>query len=208
MSGDMSHRERGAGSDSTQSSDPASASVATTADVAAVANVASVAQVAHVAQVAVATGGAGAGSGTGAVGGSDSAERVGKLLDVRDATPAQPLSHMTLNLDNPTGNSDSITIQLRGGAVDTSISLGDAGRADKMSLRVGELQHALEQQGLESASIRVASTAADTGAGWSPRQGSDGSPQQGRSALNYRDSRQDADDTRQRARKEQQGRQK
>ncbi len=127
------------------------------------------------------------------------------MLDARDAAPVQPMSQVTLNVDNVSGNADKITVQLRGGVVDTAISLGDPNRADKMSLRVGELQHALEQHGLDTTAISVASTAAETGPGWNPRQGSDQSSQYGRSSLNHRDNRQDADATRQRARKEQQG---
>jgi hypothetical protein len=137
--------------------------------------------------------------------GAASAERVGHLLDVRDATPAQPLSHVTLNLDNANGGTDRITVQLRGGAVDTSIALGDTSRADRMSLRVGELQHALEQHGLETGAIRVAQPGANNSAGWTPRQGGDQGSADQRPAPNHRDHRQDADDARQRSRREQHG---
>ena len=34
------------------------------------------------------------------------AERVGKILDVRDASQARPLSHMTLTVDNADGGTD------------------------------------------------------------------------------------------------------
>jgi hypothetical protein len=192
--------------DSLKSAD--TARVAVVADVASVAQVAQVAQAAHAGEATrVQQPFPGAPiAHTAVVGnGSDAADKVGRMLDVRDATPAQPLSHVTLNIDNAAGGSDKITVQLRGGAVDTAISLGDPNRADKMSLRVGELQHALEQHGLDATAIRVASTAADTGPGWTPRQGSDQSGQNGRSSLNHRDNRQDADETRQRSRREQQG---
>lgn len=185
------------------------------AQVASVANVAPVAQVAQVAQVATpgssahdsAHQGAQASSDATPMTGALSAARVGHLLDVRDATPAQPLSHVTLDLDNASGGSDRITVQLRSGAVDTSIALGDSSRADKMSLRVGELQHALEQHGLETGAIQVAQTGTDTSAGWNPRQGGDQRGADQRPTPNYRDHRQDADDARQRSRREQQGRQ-
>ena len=133
------------------------------------------------------------------------ADKVGDLLDARDASPPQPLSQVTLNVDNAAGGSDKITVQLRAGAVDTAIQLGDTNRADRMSLRVGELQHALEQHGLDATAISVASTGNSSGPGWNPRQGSDQNAQDGRASLNYRDSRQDADETRQRSRREQQG---
>ncbi len=191
----------GGGSESNDGKSANSARVATVADVAAVAQVA---QVAHVAAPGVTQAhmvGAPATIGTGTA----AAERVGALLDARDAAPAAPLSQVTLNVDNAAGGMDKITVQLRAGVVDTAISLGDPNRADKMSLRVGELQHALEQHGLDATAISVGSTASSTGPGWSPRQGSDQRPQDGNSSLNHRDNRQDADETRQRSRREQQG---
>ncbi len=197
----------GFGHQQRRSSEP-EVGVSTTAGPAQTARVADVAQIAHVADVAqVAQPGATSARVDGApiVAQSDAAERVGRMLDVRDATPAQPLSHVTLDLDNANGGTDRITVQLRGGAVDTAISLGDTNRADRMSLRVGELQHALEHHGLEAGSIHVASTAADSGAGWTPRRGSDQDAQKGQPSPNYRDNRQDADEARQRSRREQQG---
>ncbi|MDQ2889523.1 MAG: M15 family metallopeptidase [Gemmatimonadota bacterium] len=186
-------------------SDAGKASAST--PVAVVADVASVAQVAQVAHVGAPLAaqphvvGAGPIIGTGTA----AAERVGALLDARDSSPAAPLSQVTLNVDNAAGGSDKITVQLRGGAVDTAISLADPNRADRMTLRVGELQHALEQHGLDATAISVASTGKSTGPGWSPRQGSDQSAHDGNSSLNYRDNRQDADETRQRSRREQHG---
>jgi hypothetical protein len=205
MSGNMFQRDRGdALKDSTTSGD--TAKVANVADVASVASIAQVAQVAHVAAPsqpmvigAQVPQTANVGSGT------DAADKVGKLLDARDAAPAQPLSQVTLNVDNAAGGADKITVQLRAGVVDTAISVGDPNRADKMSLRIGELQHALEQHGLDATAISVASTSAGSGPGWNPRQGSDQSAQNGRPSLNHRDNRQDADATRQRSRREQQG---
>ncbi|MGI8507774.1 MAG: hypothetical protein ACR2MQ_00440 [Gemmatimonadaceae bacterium] len=178
------------------------------ADTARVADVAQIAHVADVAQVAQTGIGSAHVAGPHAIVPNDAADRVGRMLDVRDATPALPLSHVTLDLDNANGGTDRITVQLRGGAVDTAISLGDAGGADRMSLRVGELQHALEHHGLEAGSIHVASTAGDTGAGWTPRRGSDQDAHKGQPSPNNRDNRQDAADARQRSRREQQGEKK
>lgn len=205
MSGNMSQRDRGdILKDSAITGDTAKV-----ADVASVASVASVAQVAQVAHVAAPVQpmviGAQMPQTVQAASGTDAADKVGKLLDARDAAPAQPLSQVTLNVDNAAGGSDKITVQLRAGVVDTAISVADPNRADKMSLRVGELQHALEQHGLDATAINVASTSAGSGPGWNPRQGSDQSAQNGRPSLNYRDNRQDADATRQRSRREQQG---
>jgi uncharacterized protein YcbK (DUF882 family) len=207
MMGNMAQRHHDdSRSDTLKATDPAQ--VASVAEVASVAQVAQVAQVAHVGNampVQPFMSGTPTMHASGVANGSGAADRVGKLLDARDAAPARPLSHVTLNVDNATGGSDRITVQLRGGAVDTAISLGDPNRADRMSLRVGELQHALEQHGLDAAAISVASTAGSSGPGWNPRQGSDQSDQNGRASLNHRDNRQEADDTRQRSRGEQQG---
>ena len=205
MSGNMFHRDRvDAIKEAAQSGDGAKV-----ADVANVANVASVAQVAQVAHVAAPAQplviGAQMPQTVHVASGTDAADKVAKLLDARDAAPAQPLSQVTLNVDNAAGGADKITVQLRAGVVDTAISVGDPNRADKMSLRVGELQHALEQHGLDATAINVASTSAGSGPGWNPRQGSDQSAQNGRPSLNYRDNRQDADATRQRSRREQHG---
>jgi peptidoglycan L-alanyl-D-glutamate endopeptidase CwlK len=204
MAGNMSQRDH----------DESRKDIAKVTDSARVASVADVAQVAQVAQVAHAGSvvnvqqpvvGAQISQTVVPSSGSEAADRVGRLLDVRDAAPTQPMSHVTLNIDNAAGGSDQITVQLRSGTVDTAISLGDPNRADKMSLRVGELQHALEQHGLDATAIRVASTANSSGPGWNPRPGSDQSAQNGRASLNHRDNRQDADETRQRSRREQQG---
>lgn len=185
------------------------AEVAQVASVATVAGVAGVAHVATVATVAAPQPGGAADSAALPGSGATSAARVGHLLDVRDATPAQPLSRMTLALDNGSGGTDHITVNLRGGAVDAAISTGDSTRADRLSLRVGELQRALEHQGLDTGAIRVGATNQDTGTGWTPRHGSDSPSSEGRPSPNHRDaSRQDADEPRQRSRREQQGRRK
>ncbi|HEY5086529.1 MAG TPA: hypothetical protein VII66_04135, partial [Gemmatimonadaceae bacterium] len=204
MTGNMSqHNYDDSRKDAVKTASPAQ--VASAANVASVAQIAQVAHVGSVLRAQTPMVGASA-SPTAVVGtGSDAADKVGRLLDARDSAPAQPMSQMTMNIDNVSGSSDKITVQLRGGVVDTAISLGDPNRADRMSLRVGELQHALEQHGLDATSISVASTAADSGPGWTPRQGSDQGAQNGRPSLNHRDSRQDADATRQRSRREQQG---
>lgn len=184
------------------------ASVASVADVAPVASVAQIAQVAHVGgmmQVQPSIVAAPIPQSNVMVGGTDAADKVGRMLDARDAAPVQPMSQVTLNIDNANGGPDKVTVQLRAGTVDTTISLGDPNRADRMSLRSGELQHALERHGLDATAISVTSTASGSGPGWNPRSGSDQSAQNGRASLNYRDNRQDADGTRQRSRREQQG---
>lgn len=181
------------------------ASVASVADIASVAQVAQVAHVGGMVNVPPPIVGAPVSQPVIVASGVDAADKVGRMLDARDSAPIQPMSQVTLNIDNANGGADKVTVQLRAGTVDTAISLGDPNRADRMSLRVGELQHALEQHGLDATAISVASTASGTGPGWNPRSGSDQSAQNGRTSLNYRDNRQDADGTRQRSRREQQG---
>jgi hypothetical protein len=186
------------------------APVARVADVATVASVANVAGAANIAQP-LHTSSVSTKESVAAGNSASTAERVGKILDVRDASQARPLSHMTVTLDNANGGTDRIRVDVRGSAVHTTISTGDHAGADKMSLRTGELQHALEQQGLESGSIHVAMSSAQTGAGGSQHQGNGSLQQQDHEPNNYRgNARQDADDLhkdaqRQRARRDQKG---
>jgi hypothetical protein len=62
---------------------------------------------------------------------------------------------MTLKLDNAVGGEDRIRVDLRGLGVGTHIDVTDAGAADRMQSRVGELQRALEGHGLESDGVRI-----------------------------------------------------
>lgn len=185
------------------------AEIAEPARLADLAQVARVAEVAHVTSPVQAHSPQSAGttsmSAAHGGGGVSAAERVGQILDARDASPARPLSHVTLDLENSAGGNDRITVQLRGAAVNTAVSLSDSGRADRMSLRVGELQHALEHHGLDVGSLHVSSTASDSGAGWTPHHSSDRDAHHGQPSPNNRDNRQDADEARQRSRREQQG---
>ncbi len=134
MSGNMSQRDRG---DSLKDS-AISGDTAKVADVASVASVAQVAQVAHVAAPAQPMViGAQMPQTVQVASGTDAADKVGKLLDARDAAPAQPLSQVTLNVDNAAGGSDKITVQLRAGVVDTAISVGrsESRRQDVVACR-------------------------------------------------------------------------
>lgn len=181
------------------------AGIAEVAEVARVAGAASVAAQVHRTPAAGEQGAAGAASAAGTAAGAGAAERVGRILDVRDATPAQPLSRLTLALGDQSGGKDHITVNVRAGAVSAAIATADPAGADRLSLRVGALQRALEQHGLQAA-IRVDTTSSDTGAGWTPRPGSDTSSREERQSPHYRDSsRQDADGARHRSRREQQG---
>jgi len=208
--GSMMQDNRGRGGQPADGAAPATvastARVATVADVAQVASVAAVAAVAHPGSAAPVTAHVSGTAPALPAAGAASAERVGRLLDVRDATPAQPLSRVTLAVDNNNGGADHITVNMRGGAVDTVINTANTARADTLSLRAGELQRALEHHGLEAGSIQVGATSPDSGAGWTPRHDGEPSANDGRLPADHRDThRQDADEPRQRSRREQQG---
>jgi uncharacterized protein YcbK (DUF882 family) len=86
----------------------------------------------------------------------DAASRISRVLELQDvASIARPMSHMTLKLDNAMGGEDRIRVDLRGLGVGTHIDVTDAGAADRMQSRVGELQRALEGHGLESDGVRI-----------------------------------------------------
>jgi peptidoglycan L-alanyl-D-glutamate endopeptidase CwlK len=202
-------------------------SVAAPAVVATVATVANVAQVASVAMPGMAsqmTPSHVATTPTHVMGGTLAADRVGQMLDARDTAPVRPLSQLTVRLNDDQGGTEQIRLNLRGNAVDTHIALNNPIDADRMSLRVGELQHALESRGITADVVHVSATEAvahalttagttshDTGAGWTPRhgqtaQGQERSDHRERRSANHRESdRQDADDPRQRARREPRG---
>jgi hypothetical protein len=164
--------------------DPKSAAVAQVAQIADVAQVANVASVAaagapmHATRTSLPMGGTP--SSTPAAHGTDAVARIGHLLDVRDASPAPPLSHITLTLDNDAGGTDHVRVDVRGTTVDTRITLDNQVHADRMSLRVGELQRALEHRGLDAESVQIGtagqlatrgpSAQTDSGSGWTPRQ--------------------------------------
>jgi hypothetical protein len=85
---------------------------------------------------------------------------VARLLDVRDASPARPLSHIVLQLDNGRGGQDQVRVELRGTTVDAAIGVTDAAQLERLSASVGELQRALEDRGLRPDALSVTSRGA------------------------------------------------
>lgn len=100
--------------------------------------------------------------GTAPVAGADSAQRVADLQDRRDATPGS-VSRLTLSVEGANGDSDRITIDLRGKSVGTHIDT-NASNADALRSRSGELQEALGRHGLEGDTVRISSSARTEGA--------------------------------------------
>lgn len=154
--------------------------------------------------------------------GADAASRVAHALEVRDGAAARPLSSITLRVDDGQGGEDRIRVDLRGNAVDATLDVKSAGEAERLNARVGELQQALERQGLEAESVRIrAGQAADGGdaarAAAALREGdgmkaaasrtdSSSTPQRDRSGSTFHDEpRRDSEDPRQRSRREQKG---
>jgi hypothetical protein len=142
--------------------------------------------------------------------GALSAERVAHLLETRDSAPAQPMSSLTLSIDNLAGGVDRIRIGLRGLEVGTSIDLADKSVAERVQAGIGELRSALGRHGLTTDTVQISSAgraaeavdsgrlvAAAAGASGADRSGtstSSGSSQQQSSQQQARDPRDAARD--------------
>lgn len=86
---------------------------------------------------------------------ADALARVDQIDRLRDGSAARPLSQLTLSLDNAEGGTDRIRVGLRGSQVGAVLELSDQALRDQVSSRLGELQGALEQRGLETESLQV-----------------------------------------------------
>ena len=86
--------------------------------------------------------------------GSEQAQRVSDIQQMRADAPAGPLARMTLNVDNADGTQEKITVDLRGNTVSTHITT-DAATADRLRLRTAELQDALGRHGLDGDTVRI-----------------------------------------------------
>jgi hypothetical protein len=89
------------------------------------------------------------------IGDVTAATRTAQVLALQDAKSTQPVSHMLLQLDNPTGGSDRIRVDVRGNVVGATIDVQDADSAAQLIGRSHELTQALEQRGLDSDPLRV-----------------------------------------------------
>ena len=94
-----------------------------------------------------------------ATAGTSGAERAARILELQDGAAAGPLSHVMLRVDNPSGGEDRIRVDLRGSSVDAQIHMSNAGEAERVNARLGELRTTLERHGLEAESLNVRSTA-------------------------------------------------
>jgi peptidoglycan L-alanyl-D-glutamate endopeptidase CwlK len=95
--------------------------------------------------------------------GSDQAQRVSDIQQMRDDAPALPLSRMTLNVEGANGTQERITVDVRGNTVNTHITT-DAATADRIRMRSADLQDALGRHGLEGDSVRISASARAEGA--------------------------------------------
>ncbi len=101
-------------------------------------------------------------AGTTPAAGSEQAQRVSDIQQLRADAPAGPLTRMTLNVDGANGTQERITVDLRGNTVDTFITTNPA-NVDKLRMHSGELQDALSRHGLESETVTVrAATKSDS----------------------------------------------
>jgi hypothetical protein len=81
---------------------------------------------------------------------------VAEVTDRAEAAAAgRGVSHLELRLDNAAGGEDRIRVDVRGLTVDASIDVKDAGAAERLAARVGDLREALGRQGLTADTVRV-----------------------------------------------------
>ena len=86
---------------------------------------------------------------------SDATERIARVLRIQDAGSDRPLSSVLLRLDSPDGGEDRIRIDMRGRTIGATLDVADPQAADQLRQHVGELQQALQRQGLEGESMIV-----------------------------------------------------
>lgn len=96
-----------------------------------------------------------------ATGGMGAAERAARIMELQDGAANGPVNHVLLRLDNSAGGEDTIRVDLRGSSVDATIDMRNASEADRVSVKLGDLQRTLERHGLEAESLRVRTTSAN-----------------------------------------------
>jgi hypothetical protein len=92
---------------------------------------------------------------TAAVGETGAAARAAAIFAMQDARDAQPVSHMTLQLDNGNGGLDRIRVGLHGAAVGATIDMRDSTAASEVAANIHQLASALQSRGLDPDSLRV-----------------------------------------------------
>lgn len=89
---------------------------------------------------------------------TEAAARAERVIETRDVSATRPMSQITLKIDNENGGTDHVRVNVRGSAVDTTITLEDQRQAERLSQRVGELHTSLERRGLEAEVVRINTT--------------------------------------------------
>ena len=142
--------------------------------------------------------------------GPDIAERVARVLMLRDAAAAAPATGVTMMLDGADGAAARIRLALRGNAVGATIDTTDPVEALELAGRTGELQRVLEKHGLETSRLTVREAASglasdtrvntiDAAATWLRSGGDEGRrPSQDGSQPRWRDDAGSADTRQQR----------
>ena len=100
-------------------------------------------------------------SSAGAVAGltrTDATERIARVLRLQESAHDRPLSSVLLRLDHPDGGEDRIRIDMRGRTIGATLDVADPRAAERLREHTGELQQALQRQGLEGESLVVRST--------------------------------------------------
>jgi hypothetical protein len=85
------------------------------------------------------------------------AERVARVLQLQTGVPVRTLQQVVLRLDGAGGAQELVRVGLSGTSVSADIGTGSPAEAEAMTARLGELQGALERQGLEAEGLRVRS---------------------------------------------------
>ncbi len=83
------------------------------------------------------------------------AERAAHVAALQDARDSQPVSHMTLRIDNADGAEDRIRVDMRGTHVDATINVQDAAMAARLADNIHDLARALESRDLSPDSLRT-----------------------------------------------------
>lgn len=86
---------------------------------------------------------------------SDFSTRVAEIAELREELAARPNSRVILRVEGEDGVDTRIRLDLRGARVDAEIRPNDHLAAQRLSLRLEELAHALERHGLESGRVMV-----------------------------------------------------
>ncbi len=108
--------------------------------------------------------------------GTEGAERVARIAELQDAADAQPLSRITLRLEDADGGPGRIRIDLRGGAVDADVSVADPREVARLEGNTRELRQALQREGLTLDALRAHTTAGAAERGEALRPGIATSP--------------------------------